>query len=155
MVKIKPLAYRDLFHVFGNPDTSTGKKAIRSQLITMETPFLLNAGKTSKITCNEYIIYAVLDAYEEILDHYGIDEIVAMGYDRYGGCYNHRKTRDGKWFSVHTWGAAIDILMQYGGYGKDPKNFPKFIIEAFTKRGFFWGGRWRRPDGMHFSVCNG
>ena len=155
MVKIDPLAYNDLFHIFGDPGKSKGKKEIKGLLITLPTPFPLNNGRTSRITCNAYIIHAVIDAYEEILDHYGIDEIKARGYDRYGGCYNHRKTRNGKWFSVHSWGAAIDILMQYGGYGKNPKNFPQFIVDAFTSRGFFWGGEWRSPDGMHFSVCNG
>jgi hypothetical protein len=155
MKKIERLAYKDLFHVIGDPGTGKGRKAIKNQLITLETPFPLNGGRVNKIVCNKHIGPAVIDAYQEILNHYGLEEIQAQRYDQYGGCYNHRKTRDGKWFSVHSWGAAIDILMKYGGYGKDPKDFPQFIIDAFVSRGFYWGGYWKRPDGMHFSICNG
>lgn len=155
MIKIKSLSYKDLFYVFGNPGTKEGKEKIRNQLVSMETPFPLNNGKTKKITCNKYIIESIIDAYTEILDIYGYDVIKEKGYDQYGGCYNHRQTRNRKWWSVHSWGTAIDIMMKYGPYGKKPVNFPKEIVKIFTKRGFYWGGYWKYPDGMHFSVCNG
>ena len=154
MVKIKPLSYKDLFHVFGDPGTKKGKEQIKSQLISIDIPFPLNQGKTNKIYCNKYIAESIVDIYKEMWDYYGYETIKEKGYDEYGGCYNHRQTRNRKWWSVHSWGTAIDILMKYGGYGKKPIT-PIEIVKMFTKRGFYWGGYWKYPDGMHFSVCNG
>jgi hypothetical protein len=35
--------------------------------------------------------------------------------------------------------------------GAVPQLDPR-VVEAFTSRGFAWGGDWRRPDGMHFEL---
>ncbi|MCP4393977.1 MAG: M15 family metallopeptidase [Alphaproteobacteria bacterium] len=35
--------------------------------------------------------------------------------------------------------------------GEKP-TIPKKIIQIFEKRGFIWGGDWKRPDGMHWSA---
>ncbi len=51
--------------------------------------------------------------------------------------------------SNHSWGLAIDIdATQYPmGTRKNP---PRWIIDLFESYGFEWGGRWKRPDPMHF-----
>lgn len=158
---MKRLAYRDLKHVFGDPDTYTGRKQIRSTLKSYKLPFPFYNEQKGKvieithITCQEYIGPDLIAALREILEHYGLDNIKAMGLDKnFGGCGNRRKTRDGKWWSVHTWYAAVDLWTHLGKMGAIP-TIPPFCVEAFKERGFYWGGDFKTPDGMHFSVCFG
>jgi len=159
MIKIKRLAYRDLRHVIGDPATSKGRKKIKNELVTVKLPYTFyNWSKKKKkhipvnyIRCHKSIAESVIDALAEILNNYGIDKIKKFGLNREcGGSYNHRKTRDGKWWSVHAWGAAVDLWCHMGRYGKKPI-IPNEIVQIFKKRGFYWGGDFKYPDGMHFS----
>ncbi len=71
------------------------------------------------------------------------------------GCYAYRcKTGSASQLSTHAWGIAIDINAATNGYGRKP-NQPTEIIAAFNSRGWTWGGRWRKPDGMHFQRARG
>ena len=100
---------------------------------------------------NKRIVESVIDAFKEILDTFGIEYIEKNGLDNYGGCYNHRNSRGYENLSDHAWGIAIDYLPQYGPLGRQSV-IPDEIVEIFKKRGFIWGGDWKRPDGMHFSA---
>ena len=161
MINIKTLHYRQLKTLFGNPETEEGREKIKSQLITMPLPYsfynMINGKlvEIKNIRVNKYILLAVVDALEEILNHYGKEKIKELGLDReFGGCYNHRKTRNGLWWSVHAWGTAADIWCHMGKYRKE-STIPAFCIHVFKKRGFCWGGDFPIPDGMHFSCCFG
>jgi hypothetical protein len=87
-----------------------------------------------------------------------------------GGSYVPRCIAGTTRLSVHSFGIAVDINPQYGGYWqyglpyrmsedqvrkkKIPlvyKNqIPIEIVKVFEKRGFIWGGNWYHFDGMHF-----
>ena len=87
-----------------------------------------------------------------------------------GGSYVPRCIAGTTRLSVHSFGIAIDINPQYGGYWryglpagmseeqtrqkKIPlvyKNrIPLEIVKVFEKHGFIWGGNWYHFDGMHF-----
>lgn len=94
----------------------------------------------------------VVDALKEMLDNQGIVYIRENGHDKWGGCFNYRPQRgDSTKMSTHCFGAAIDINPHLGGFRQVSKQ-PKYITEAFVKRGFTYGGGWFVPDGMHFQA---
>jgi peptidoglycan LD-endopeptidase CwlK len=95
------------------------------------------------------------------------EELEAMPADlsRYGrkpgGGFNWRVVAGEKLLSVHSYGAAIDINVDYSDYwrwhkpdatGRIPyKNrIPLPVAALFEKHGFIWGGRWYHYDTMHF-----
>jgi hypothetical protein len=69
----------------------------------------------------------------------------------YGGCFASRYVNliPDAGISHHSWGAAIDINVSSNPYGHTPHQDPR-IVAIFERWGFTWGGRWLRPDGMHF-----
>jgi len=77
------------------------------------------------------------------------------------GTYNCRTIAGTKRFSVHAFGAAIDINAKYGDYWRWSKpqpgeklthrnRIPWDIIEIFERHGFIWGGKWYHYDTLHF-----
>lgn len=48
-------------------------------------------------------------ALEEVLVHYGQEEIHRLGLDLYGGSYQYRSTSTGSALSMHAWGIALDF----------------------------------------------
>lgn len=60
-------------------------------------------------------------------------------------------------FSIHSWGAAIDL---YCGAGVVPLGTPQThagLLKAypyFHNEGWYWGAEFSRPDGMHFEVSS-
>ncbi|MFW2515902.1 M15 family metallopeptidase [Aliarcobacter butzleri] len=75
------------------------------------------------------------------------------------GVYNYRKISRTNRLSVHSFGIAIDINLNFSNYWqwdeKDGKieyknKIPLEIVEIFEKYGFIWGGRWYHFDTMHF-----
>jgi len=88
---------------------------------------------------------------------YVVDEVERRGYlfdhgpgdvdDDWG--YANRPIRGRNVASNHSWGLAIDIDAQEYPMGTH-RNPPAWIIDLFEQHGFEWGGRWSRPDPMHF-----
>jgi hypothetical protein len=151
MIKIKPLTYRDLCYSFGDPDIPGGLEKIRAsqELVHLPFPLICNEKLIDTIKCHSYCAAAYRDALEEILEKFGQDGIDHYGLNTFHGCHVERKTKDKKWWSIHTWGMAFDHNIAFGPWG-GPTAMPYYFVQAFLKRGFGWGGRFR--DGMHFSV---
>lgn len=149
MNKITPIKYSELELKCGDPGSTDG-------MVKTCFPFTLYLNGDKSLPCNNFygskrIADAVIDAYDEILDIYGIEFIRENGLDEYGGCFNHRASRGSERLSVHSWGMAIDIIPSKGKYGS-PCLIPYHYIQAFKDRGFIWGGDWETPDGMHMSA---
>ena len=66
-----------------------------------------------------------------------------------GGVYNNRKKTGGNGWSVHSWGAAIDLSPRLNGYDMEP-DMPVEVVRIFERHGAEWGGDWNTKDGMHF-----
>lgn len=62
------------------------------------------------------------EALSEILRHYGLDKIKALGLDLYGGIFNYRKIRGGSIWSSHAYGIAIDINPEGNKFRSKPKH---------------------------------
>lgn len=77
----------------------------------------------------------------------------------WGGLYCARYVRRSPGvLSSHAWGTAFDINAQWNGLGMVPTPAHKSgsvipLVEAANRLGFWWGGHWKRPDGMHFELA--
>jgi hypothetical protein len=94
-----------------------------------------------------------------IKDHYGSQAAIdAARMHLFGGVYNFRLMRGGSSLSIHSWGAAIDLDPERNGlgvkYNAAKGMMPAPVIAAFEKEGWTWGGRWKRPDAMHFQAAD-
>lgn len=78
-----------------------------------------------------------------------------------GGSFNWRTIAGTDRLSVHSFGIAVDLNTELGGYWRwsgaaqgeaaDYDNrIPEDIVRAFERWGFIWGGKWHHFDGMHF-----
>lgn len=115
-----------------------------------------NPGITVKTTVAHRLVGAsLIDALCEIYDTHGFRYLRKNDLDLFGGVYAARskRGRPGQ-ASTHAWAIAIDINPHRGPLGK-PTDMPEFIVAAFERRGWEWGGRWNVRDGMHFQACTG
>lgn len=77
-----------------------------------------------------------------------------------GGGFNWRVIAGTTQLSVHSFGAAVDINVDFSNYWRwadvnaKPIPFknriPLEVVELFEAQGFIWGGRWYHYDTMHF-----
>lgn len=72
----------------------------------------------------------------------------------YGGCFEYRKQRGGGKLSLHAFGAALDLNPSTNRLGEEG-DMPPEIVAIFEANGWTWGGRWVRPDFMHFQFAQG
>lgn len=96
-----------------------------------------------------------------------LDEIEALSpaidvfFANSGGSFNWRTIAGTDRLSVHSFGIAVDLNSELGGYWRwsgaaqgqavDYDNrIPPEIVAAFERYGFIWGGKWHHFDGMHF-----
>lgn len=68
------------------------------------------------------------------------------------GCFNVRRKRGARSWSLHAWGLAIDINAAWNQFGKKP-TMSKELVDCFVRAGCHWGGYWAKPDGMHFQLA--
>jgi hypothetical protein len=89
-----------------------------------------------------------------------VDELIERGlYDhldpaQFAGCFvaRHIDWDPTRPLSMHAWGLAIDFNTRDNPLGATPVMDPR-VVEVFERWGFDWGGRWSRPDGMHFELA--
>ena len=113
----------------------------------------------TKITCNERVAKSLYTILENTLKTYGEKEIVKLRLDLFGGCLNVRKMRGGSAWSIHSWGAAIDLDPDSNQlkWGKDQASFAKPAYNDFWQiveaEGWISLGRERNYDWMHFQAA--
>jgi hypothetical protein len=67
------------------------------------------------------------------------------------GCFIIRSKRGLASLSLHSWAIAIDVNASENQLNQIPKLSQAFV-KCFTDAGFYWGGNFRRKDGMHFEL---
>lgn len=97
--------------IFGAPGQEENLTALRP-------PYTLYyEGKPLRtIRVHRLIAAHVQQALQEILRHYGSEDIHRLGLELYGGCYNLRPTAGGSSLSMHAWGIALDFSPDANAY---------------------------------------
>lgn len=74
---------------------------------------------------------------------------------RWGGCFNFRRQRGGSSWSLHAFGAAVDIDPDNNGNrARWPQDasMPLAVMEAFAREGWLSAGAFWLRDAMHFQA---
>lgn len=72
------------------------------------------------------------------------------------GSWVPRYIRNTKVPSMHAYGIAFDINAEWNPFGRAPTRARGNVRELVTiarRHGFYWGGDFTRPDGMHFELA--
>lgn len=113
----------------------------------------------SKISCHQKCAKAFYTIFENTLKTYGEKEIAKLKLDVFGGCVNVRRMRGGSAWSIHSWGAAIDLDPDNNQlkWGKPKATFSRPEYNDFWKiveaEGATSLGRARNFDWMHFQFA--
>lgn len=103
-----------------------------------------------EVNCHRLLLPQLNAALEE-LETAGLATLVDPS--QYGGCYVPRFIdRDpSRPLSMHAFGLAVDLNVSTNQLGTAGSMDPR-VVETFERWGFRWGGRWARPDPMHFEL---
>ena len=163
-----PRGYDQIVKTYGDPTPwimpdGDVQPAWREQILApVELPFPLflawgDRRRLDKIYCHRLIATELYLTLEEV-KHEVIDKGLALSRkgrkNEYGGCYAWRPMRGSRKLSTHCFGAAIDLDPEENRLGEEP-TMRREVVEIFERRGWRWGGRFARLDGMHFQLATG
>ena len=167
MIKLKhvPKGLKEINEYYGNPDRDGNFELdpnwAQVHLKRYPLPFNMKLSWKDKYVTHILVHFlvgpAMIDALTEIGNYWGSDYLEKEKLNRLGGVYNFRKMGSYPALSSHSWGISIDINPHLGPYGGISR-MPDFIVDAFKKRGFVWGGDWPPEyacDAMHFAGNGG
>jgi hypothetical protein len=84
-----------------------------------------------------------------------LKKIQSLRLDQTGGAFNFRKIRgSATTLSTHSYGIAVDWDPIHNGLGVAPV-IPKWFVTIWENHGWYWGGHFKRKDGMHFQLARG
>lgn len=137
---IAPFTYTDL----GDGTIAIDPAWVAEWIVPVELPGIATT------RCNRVMVPQLLAALQELQARglYGHFEA-----DQFGGCFVARRIdwSPDRPLSMHAWGIAIDFNTRDNWLGDTPQ-MDMAVVEVFERWGFEWGGRWSRPDGMHFEL---
>lgn len=151
-----PHGIQAIRRMYGNIKVVDGKivnpaKWAERNIVLFITP-QLRVMEPVKIWCNRQVesdlraIFSEIKELEEKLNKpliYSID-----------GCWVVRRQRAGVKLSTHAWGISVDVNAERNPLG-GPVCQSQALARCFTRRGWEWGGDWKRKDGMHFQRATG
>lgn len=114
-----------------------------------------------RMSCHEKVAGPLSRIFAKTLNHYDLDGIRDLRLDIFGGCLNVRKMRGGREWSVHSWGAAVDLDPEHNQlrWGKDRAAFARPEYDAFWSfveaEGGYSLGRRENRDWMHTEFTSG
>ena len=164
LVKIPDNNYDDLNDFYGNHGENLGYLYLTGDKcsLTSEYPMYMGDVKITRICMNKKIISAMIRIFNKTLEHYGLEKIVKLGLDQYGGCLNVRLKKGSKTeWSTHSWGIAVDMdpLNNTIHMSWEESRFSAPIYAPFIQfwydEGFENLGKSHNFDSMHFQACKG
>ncbi|OWP84342.1 hypothetical protein BWK59_05830 [Flavobacterium davisii] len=131
---------------FGKPDIEFERQYMVvwkvSDAIRAKIPVL-----PQKIYCHKLMVEPLTKAFKNSIERGLIAEFIT-----WDGCFCIRRKRAQNTLSIHSWGLAIDINAKDNAFGTKPTMSAE-LVKCFTDVGFEWGGKWSKPDGMHFQLA--
>lgn len=118
-----------------------------------------NSQVIERFSCHVRCKDAFESVFRETLAEYGEEAVRVLRLDQFGGCLNVRKKRGGTSWSVHAFGAAIDLDPDRNQlrWGKDRAAFARPDYGPFWKivesHGLVSLGRSRDYDWMHIQAA--
>jgi hypothetical protein len=138
----------------GNPDNFTIMPLPYPMRIAWDTKT-----QVRKMQCHEDAEVKFTKVFNELLAHYGLEKIQALGIDLFGGCVNVRTMRGSKTrWSRHAWGICIDLDPARNGLKTTWRNAqfskPEYkpMIDIFYANDFINYGIELKKDAMHFEL---
>ena len=118
---------------------------VRRNIVRRPMPLL-----KGEVVCHRLFVDQLYGALKELEDR-NLGHLIDPS--QYGGCWvpRHIDFNPARPLSMHSWGLAADFNVSTNGLGMKPQMDPR-VVEVFDRWGFVWGGRWSRPDGMHFEL---
>ena len=111
----------------------------------------------NKITCHERVHDSLGKILSDIFNFYSgnLDNVKNDRMDLFGGCLNVRKVRGGDSWSIHSWGAAIDLDPEHNTLSmhRNEASMRNEIINIFESEGWSSMGRSKNYDFMHFQAA--
>lgn len=134
-----------------------GSPGDESNLVTFNFPYpIYYEGRTvTKGRCHSKVKDSLLRILTAIgARHAGNREVMEEAED-YGGIFNFRLKRGGSTYSVHAWGAAIDLDADDNAFRDSwpmRADMPLEIMEEFSREGWLSAGAFWGYDAMHFQA---
>jgi hypothetical protein len=124
----------------------------RENIARVRHPVLTRLGRASGVDVHcvvEESFLALLTRWET--------ECLAELLLTWNGSYVPRRTRGRQSLSSHSWGTAFDVNAKWNPLGKRPaligeEGQVRDLVASAAELGWFWGGWFSRPDGMHFEA---
>lgn len=141
-----------LIRFFGAPGTNQ---------VPLELPYTMRLAwdldvTVNRTTCHALVRDSLRTVLEGILSHYGsLAEVRSARMDLLGGVYSFRKMRDRNAWSVHAFGAAIDLDTVQNGLNTawpGKATMPEAVIAIFARHGWTSLARAIGRDAMHFQA---
>ena len=145
----KPAQVREFFGEPGDEDNLV--------YITFPFPVFYGGKLVTRTRCHRKIATALTRVFEDIGARYFADKGIMEEARDYGGCFNFRPKRGGGGWSLHAYGAAIDLDDDDNTF-RDAwpvrADMPLEIMECFAREGFKSAGAFWGYDAMHFEATS-
>lgn len=145
----RPRNYTEVKAIFGDPLAAGWQSANLAfcEVAPILKTFPIKKGSPVRgFYCHKLLVSVFQSVFEEIVLAGLTDEIKT-----FDGCFNIRKIRGSSTnMSLHSWAIAIDLNYKGNELGNSKPEMDPRIIAIFEKHGFYWGGNFKRKDGMHF-----
>jgi len=123
--------------------------------ITFPYPMFYGGKRVTKSRCHLKVAASLGRVLTAIGQLHGSDRGVMEEAEDYGGIFNFRPKRGGTSYSVHSWGAAIDLDADDNTFRDTwpiQADMPLEIMEAFAREGWQSAGAFWGYDAMHFEA---
>jgi hypothetical protein len=146
---------------YGNPRGRDGghvnEKWYSENIVLIRLPFEMRMGdiRITRISIHQHCAASLARVLAVMLDERYKDPTFSPFDLNYDGSFCYRSMRTASTLSMHAYGCAIDIDAVHNPLGKKGSRLKAMSawVKAFEAEDWIWGGRWSRPDAMHFQAA--
>jgi hypothetical protein len=134
-----------------------GSPGDESNLVTIEFPYPMfyDGKRVTKTRVHKKCADSLLRALTSIRDLIPTHPHIKDEVEDYGGVFNFRLKRGGSSYSMHAYGAAIDLDADDNTFRDSwpmKADMPLEVMEAFAREGWIAAGAFWGYDAMHFQA---